>query len=296
MILGLNDSNLSSNFITDEQITWLKEKLNTYRNQRVFLLFHVFMDPTGNVNSLYPYTKMSGQQATKLSDMLTHFKNVIFMSGHSHLDYRLQKYGANANISLNNDTCHRIHTPSGSRPRGNDTGTSSGDTYNDLEGCEGAIVEVYQNGLIIQGRDFEIDKDLPIARYYLDTSIINVDEYTEEEGNVITPTMEYGNINYRTDGTLADSNEYIRTADYVEIDQSKTYRLNNTTTDAQNNLCVFYNASKEFITGWNVDAEGTYNHKYVVNGETITPPENAKYIKVRISTTDLSTVLTIEEV
>lgn len=297
IILGLENDNLSSNFISDETLNWLIEKLNTYRNQRVFLLFHVFVEPVGNVNQLYPYSVLSGAKAEKFIKVLTHFKNVIFLSGHSHLDYRLQEYGKDANISINRETCQRLHTPSGSRPRKNDTGGSSSDTYNYLQGCEGAIIEVYENGLIIQGRDFETNENLPIARYYMETSVIDVDEYVEEpSGEIITPEMEFGNINYRTDGELSDSTDYIRTKDYVPVTEGNEYRISNNTPDSLNTLCVFYDNNYSFIKGWNSDGGTTYNHKNVVNGETIIAPSTAKYMKCRISVQDTSTVLTIEKI
>ena len=294
LILGLDKDDLSGQFITNEELNWLKEKLNQYRNQRVFLLFHVYIDPVGNVNHLYPYESLSGVIGDKFIDMLTHFKNVIFLSGHSHLDYRLQKFAKNANISIDNSTCHRIHTPSASRPRTNDEGISSSDTYNDLQGCEGAIVEVYENGLIIQGRDFEIDKNLPISRYYLETTIINVDEYVEEN-NTIKPIMEFGNIAYRTDGTLTDSTEYVRTADYIQVDPAKTYKISHDLGEI-NILCVFYDENKQFIKNWYFEDGTYYNYRYILNGGTITPPTNAKYMKNRITTTDLSIEVIIEEV
>lgn len=290
LVLGLNAEDFSGNFITDEQMTWLITKLNTYRNQRCFLLFHVFVDPCGNVNSLYPYSTLSGTKGNKFKELMTHFKNLIFISGHSHLDYRLQKYGETANIMSDGTTCHRIHTPSGSKPRQNDTGTSSSDTYSYNQGCEGAIVEVYENGLIINGRDFEINKNLPIASYAMPISLVTVEEYTESSTGAITPVMELGSIS-RSNGTTSDATDTIRTADFVEVEASSTYKITNNTADSSNTCILQYDENKNFITAWN----GEYSYAFVDSGGTVETTATTKYLKARISTSDVSTVLTIEK-
>lgn len=176
IFLGMNAENYGDSCFTTEELNWLETKLESYKNQRVFLFFHVFIPNTcGNINNLYPYDSLnsSSNKITKFINLMTTYKNVIYFSGHSHLEFACQKFGANANIFSNGSACHRVHIPSCGYPRKNDKGTSATDTYDYNEGSEGYLVDVYENCIVLRGRDFEKGKFLPIANYLLDTTIIN---------------------------------------------------------------------------------------------------------------------------
>ena len=178
IFLGMNAENYGDSCFTTEELNWLETKLESYKNQRVFLFFHVFMPNTcGNINNLYPYSVLnsSSSKITKFINLMTTYKNVIYFSGHTHLEFACQKFGANANIFSNGSTCHRVHIPSCGYPRKNDKGTSSTDTYDYNEGSEGYLVDVYENCIILRGRDFIKGKYLPIANYLLDTTIQTVE-------------------------------------------------------------------------------------------------------------------------
>ena len=170
IFLGMNTENYGDSCFTTEEIDWLENKLETYKNQRVFLFFHVFMpDTCGNINNLYPYSSLdtSSSIVSRFVTMMTKYKNVIYFSGHSHLEFACQKFGANANIFSNGTTCHRVHIPSCAKP------LTSSITYN-RKGSEGYLVDVYENCIVLRGRDFEKGKFLPIANYLLDTTIKKV--------------------------------------------------------------------------------------------------------------------------
>lgn len=172
IFLGMNAENYGDSCFTTEELNWLETKLESYKNQRVFLFFHVFMpDTCGNINNLYPYSSLdtSSTIIQRFVKLMTDYKNVIYFSGHSHLAFNCQKYGANANIFSDGTTCHRVHIPSCAKPRKNDTGTSSSNTYDYNDGSEGYLVDVYENAIVLRGRDFEKGKYLPIANYLIDT-------------------------------------------------------------------------------------------------------------------------------
>ncbi|MGM9879435.1 MAG: metallophosphoesterase family protein [Bacilli bacterium] len=174
IFLGMNAENYGDSCFTTEELDWLETKLESYKNQRVFLFFHVFMPNTcGNINNLYPYSSLdtSSSVISRFIELMTTYKNVIYFSGHSHLEFACQRFGANANIFNNGTTCHRVHIPSCAKPRKNTSGTDSGDTYTYNEGSEGYLVDVYENCIVLRGRDFIKDKYLPIANYCLDTTI-----------------------------------------------------------------------------------------------------------------------------
>lgn len=174
LFLGMNTENYGNSCFTTEELDWLENKLESYKNQRVFLFFHVFMPNTcGNINNLYPWSGLdsSSSVVTRFINLMNTYKNVIYFSGHSHLEFDCQKFGANANIFSDGSTCHRVHIPSCAYPRKNDNGTSSSDTYDYNEGSEGYLVDVYENCIVLIGRDFAKGKYLPIANYLLDTTI-----------------------------------------------------------------------------------------------------------------------------
>lgn len=178
IFLGMNKENYGSGCFTSEELDWLENKLESYKNQRVFMFFHVFMPNTcGNINNIYNGNGLSTSSTTasRFITLMTNYKNVIYFSGHSHLEFVCQKFGANANIFSNGTTCHRVHVPSCAKPRRNDTGATSNDTYYYNAGSEGYLVDVYENCIILRGRDFIKGKYLPIANYLLDTTIQTVE-------------------------------------------------------------------------------------------------------------------------
>ena len=53
---------------------------------------------------------------------------------------------------------------------------------------EGYVVDVYKNGIHLRGRDFVKEEFLPIASYWIDTTLVNVPEksYTDSTGTITT--------------------------------------------------------------------------------------------------------------
>lgn len=161
-----NDNPLSSS-----QITWLTNTLNTYKNNKVFLFFHFYIDPVGNVNSIYQNTLcISNEEGTTGYDfrnLLSIYKdNVVMLSGHSHLDFELQELSSDANVRNKTDECCiLVHIPSCARPRN--------ENRNDVNnGSQGYIMEVYQDKIVLKGINFIKNKFLPIATYKIPFKII----------------------------------------------------------------------------------------------------------------------------
>jgi hypothetical protein len=102
---------------------------------------------------------------------LSHYKNIVFFHGHSHLKFYLQEYDELANYD-NMRGSHSVHIPSLAVPREDITGDGVAD---DIEaGSEGYVVDVYENGIHLRGRDFVKGEFLPIASYWLDTTLQDV--------------------------------------------------------------------------------------------------------------------------
>lgn len=169
---------------TQAMLQWLYEQLEANRNKRCFLFQHVLSQKgSGDVLSIYPHTKLSGAEATVFESLLSHYPNTIFFHGHSHMRFELQEYGETANYD-NVFGCHSVHIPSLAIPRDVDTaGTSYENIY---AASEGYVVDVYKTGIHLRGRDFVAGEFLPIASYWLDTTLQTVaaGTYTDPTGTI----------------------------------------------------------------------------------------------------------------
>lgn len=101
---------------------------------------------------------------------------------------------------------------------------------------------------------------------------------------VTHPTMEMGTISNST-GALVESSEHCRTADYVYIKGKPTLTLSNSVSSSMYVVC--YDENKKFMTNWYIDDEGQYSYKRISSGGTFTFPEDAYYIKLRCSSSEI---------
>lgn len=163
-----------SNFLNADALQWLQVTLESNRNKRCFLFFHVLPFETGNlccgdVTGQYWGDKLKTQtNSLTFKSILRSYPNVIFFHGHSHMRFGLQTLSATLEAPANYDNyygCHSIHIPSIAIPRDY---ASSLVTYE--AGSEGYVVDVYENGIHLRGRDFVEGEFLPIASYWLDTT------------------------------------------------------------------------------------------------------------------------------
>lgn len=186
LFMGMNAEDFNTSLFTTEQLNWLEERLEYYKNRRVFLFEHVFIEPTGNIKSLYPYSsmgKVEGQPGQMFRNLMAKYRNVILFTGHSHLEFILQRLGAIANCSeRTNSLCHRVHIPSCAKPRANDETTEdvSANTYSKYGSSEGYVMDVYQDYIILKGINFVDNKYLPLAQYRINTTPIIDDTPTDE--------------------------------------------------------------------------------------------------------------------
>lgn len=177
LFLGMSTYNFTSAY-TETNIKWLENKLEEYRNERCFVITHLFFpDKAGNLLDIYPsYNWLAGTQLTTLQAMRDRYKNTIWFSGHSHWKWSLQQYDDDANICRNPESGWSVHVPSCAKPI-DSNGTSREDRYAQ---SEGAVINVYENHIDILGVDFIAGKYLPIATYRLDTTLHEVEEKEEE--------------------------------------------------------------------------------------------------------------------
>lgn len=186
-----------NDFVSAEELQWLYETLETNRNKRCFVFMHVLpiAHGVGDPNGLY--TKRSGVTAKlwdvsegigkAVIDLLRHYKNTVLFHGHSHTMLELQELDPKANYS-NTDGYRSVHISSMATPR-----DENGDELKDFPTeSEGYIVDVYDDFVVLNGRDF-IDNDedghwLPIATYKIDTPIVTVEAgtFSDSTGTIMT--------------------------------------------------------------------------------------------------------------
>lgn len=175
---------------TAESLQWLYELLEGNRNRRVFLFEHcpsmvvsggliVANDGSGNLSNTSssgavvgwpaPTGNLLNQGDTGLSfrNLMTHYRNVVWIHGHSHMEFQYQEKCSHLNYDRKFG-CHSIHIPSLAEGRElNEAGT--GFVYTTAE-SSGYVVDVYANHIVLRGRDFAGEKFVPIATFCLDTT------------------------------------------------------------------------------------------------------------------------------
>lgn len=178
-------SNTTGALFTTEELQWLYETLEANRNKRCFIFQHVRPDDScGNALGVYKTDIWGGTEQIVFENLLKHYPNVIFFHGHSHLKFSLQKYSDIANVDKNFG-CWSVHIPSLSIPR-DTTSVVNPSIVNVYADSEGYVIDVYENGIHLKGRDFIKDEYFPIASYWLDTTLKTVEAgtFTDSTGTL----------------------------------------------------------------------------------------------------------------
>lgn len=163
----------------------LYETLEANRNKRCFVVQHYFpWGKSGDPFEVYgSNSAFWGTQGTLIYELMAHYKNAIWLHGHSHQTFETQLYHDKATYDFDFG-CHSIHIPSCAKPV-YVTDTSKTDK---IEGSQGYVMDVYKNHIVLRGRDFVKEKFLPIATYCLDTTLVNVEAntFTDSTGTITT--------------------------------------------------------------------------------------------------------------
>ena len=169
---GPSDSASYDNF-SKQQIDWLENLLNQYGNTdtNIFIIEHspfLNFGPGDRHNG--DYTRMitfkeEYVQTMRLKKLLETYKDVILLSGHTHLTYY-----ENENYSNENDSfCHMVHVSSGTQTSSYNHGdTLISDTdgrYDNSEtyGSEGYIVNIYDDYIIFTAYNISTKKIIPVG-------------------------------------------------------------------------------------------------------------------------------------
>ena len=174
-----------SQTFSDTSLNWLYGVLEESRTKRCFLFAHPpRFDGSGKPYEPVPTGDLlTGNTGTAFKSLLEHYKNVIYFHGHTHMSFEAQKDVSWANYDRLYG-CHSVHIPSTMAIKTlNSAGTGyDGDTTKPM----GYVVDVYENHIVLRGREFESEKFLPIATYCLDTTPQTITEgtFTDDTGTI----------------------------------------------------------------------------------------------------------------
>ena len=104
---------------------------------------------------------------------MEHYKNVIWFHGHSHFRFNMQTKDCKYSNVDKSDGYWSVHIPSIAVPR--EDADRDGTTEYYEAGSEGYVIDVYKKGIHLRGRDFVKEEFLPIASYWLDTTLKTVE-------------------------------------------------------------------------------------------------------------------------
>ena len=242
LFIGMNAWDFTSGY-TDEDLNWLEDKLNTYRNERCCVFMHCpITQYVGNYKEMYnPHNWLTGGNLFRAMEMTNHFVNSVWFSGHSHWKWHLQKWEENANVYRNNSAWN-VHIPSCAIP---------GDAIDNVElgrmveENEGAIVDVYEDYIEIKGIDFKTGKYIPVAQYRLDTTIQPVLDIN----NSVTVKLTYSHLSVNNDLAIIEKGATYTntfTAEEGYVIESITVKMGGadiTSTSLSNNVVTIPNVT-----------------------------------------------------
>lgn len=174
--------------MSNEDLTWLYETLETNRNKRCFVFVHPYIEEdSGDAmdvreNSIFEY--WGATKKSVFMRLMAHYKNAILFHGHSHMKYECQELDKSANYTEKNGF-KSVHVPSCSTPRNVDVVNNV--SINDSSASEGAIVDVYDTYFVVNGIDFINSKPIALGTYKVNTPLqtIEADTFTDSTGTIV---------------------------------------------------------------------------------------------------------------
>lgn len=220
IMVGMYDVHAGVEFSVDE-LNWLYETLEANKDKRCFLFMHLNpRDGSGDAIDLdLAGDMLNNTYGDVFYSLVSHYNNVIWFHGHTHQTFDIQAVNEMNNYD-NKLGSHSVHIPSLSTPR-NTNGSSLYDLPNESEGY---VVDVYENNIVLKGRDFITGEFLPIASYCLNTSTKNVvaNTYYDSTQTVVNSnsnilksggTWYEGSVDKSTITKVAFANNYSSTYD-----------------------------------------------------------------------------------
>ncbi len=150
IVIGSDKATFEEAYISDEQLEWLDSELAAENGKPTFVICHQPLKLTHDLpNTWGSGTNLVagsvGDQSDALEEILTSYKNVIFVTGHLHTGFGKASYEQKGDL-------HMINVPALSIDNKDGEYNGSGLGY---------IVEVYDDEIIFRARNFETGKWVP---------------------------------------------------------------------------------------------------------------------------------------
>lgn len=196
-------------YLSDAQLSWLKEKLEAYSqkepNKPIFLLLHQsFYNTIAGSLPGEGWNGINNEEA--LASILKNYKNVIMFSGHSHwvLDSKSNMFAGSNNRPTAFNTSSVAYLWNGYN-------VVSGE---EQEGSEGYFVRVYDDKVVVMGRDFVNGVYNPSAIYVVERNevVCEKDTYTVSNASDIF-NLKASALYGKTRVTYVSTNEDVAVVD-----------------------------------------------------------------------------------
>lgn len=164
------------------QLQSLYTALETNRNKRCFVFQHIFpWGKAGDPFQSYSSNSFWGTQGQVIQSLMEHYKNSIWFHGHSHQMFETQQFHDGATYDFDFGV-HNIHIPSCAKPV-----YVTDESRTDLiQGSQGYVMDVYNNAIVLRGRDFSKGDFVPLGIYHLDTTLktVSAGTFTDSTGTI----------------------------------------------------------------------------------------------------------------
>lgn len=227
-----------TNPYTEEDVTWLRTQLETYKNKRVLIFNHLFFPGTTDAQDAYVQSStFMSPLLGKIASLAYMYRNTIWFNGHNHWGYNEQVGDKKANVC---DECEyqtpgikmatQVHVSSCGSIR--EVNKNSGDKYhrNDINDSEGAVVDVYENCIVHRAIKFKVgnneytNKVMPVAEYTIPFTKKQIPNWDIFEITDAQSQLASGNIGSGTStGAVENNQRYIVSANYIPIQAGRKY-------------------------------------------------------------------------
>ncbi len=273
---------ISDNF-SKAQMDWLEGLLNKYKNdgKKIFIYEHApFRGYGAGDNKVTPHygaamtiDKNLYPQTYRFKELLEANKNIVWFSGHTHIDF---KYNYNFD-NENGTTAYTVHVPS---TASSTTVDSSGGLIYEAkaDSAQGYFVDVYKDATVVNGTDMVKNEILPLYTYFVDYS---GDKLNENDMPTV-PDVDYETVQVEVDVTaLSENPSSVKVKLYGADDEVLTKEVTmSKTTDGTylSNVSTQFTKMRFIVNGGSSGEYDVANCKVVLGG-----------IKVAVSLSDIKT-------
>ncbi len=223
IILGSEEQSTAGT-ISDTQLAWVESELQkTDPSKPVFLILHQPLKDTvsGTLswkNATVQRWYLGESASAKLHAILKNYPNAVLFSGHTHSSFEQERpmlYGEGADATFINAAS---------------TAYLWGDDNVDFQGSQGLYVEVYEDYILVKGRDFTRQKWCGVAQFLIplnasssaaDLVSDNVADWTFDSAVMQVTADACGTTFYNTNGEWPAADYVFETP--VTFDPDSTY-------------------------------------------------------------------------